>query len=125
MHACDQATAAHTGSTACEHHLRTGQGPHVASRPGRKAAGLTRQTISDVERCVANPTIDALERVANALGVTLDPLLVPPIAERAKRGDKADRVNARDLLATVADAAGRPSRRYRTLDDPAWELAYP
>ena len=83
-----------------------------------EAAGLTRQTISDVERCVANPTIDALERIANALGVTLDRLLVPPIAERAKRGDKADRVNARDLLATVADAAGRPSRRYSNAGRP-------
>ncbi len=83
-----------------------------------EAAGLTRQTISDVERCVANPTLDALERIADALGVTLNRLFVPPVGGRPTRGDKADRVNARDLLATVDETAGRPSRRYSNAGRP-------
>ncbi|MDT3684210.1 MAG: helix-turn-helix transcriptional regulator [Pseudorhodoplanes sp.] len=65
-------------------------------RSARKAAGLSqeglaheaeidRTYVSQVERRERNPTITVLARIAKALGMTPDRLLVDPRAARSKK----------------------------------------
>jgi putative transcriptional regulator len=85
-----------------------------------EAAGVTRQTISEIERGVANPTLDVIERIANALGVGADRLFVyrrPGLVddvELARRRAEApeESVDAWDALAAIEEAAGRDPARY-------------
>jgi transcriptional regulator with XRE-family HTH domain len=38
-------------------------------------SGIDRSYMSEIERCIANPTIDALLKISNALEITPDDLL--------------------------------------------------
>ncbi|MCJ2070978.1 helix-turn-helix domain-containing protein [Methylobacterium sp. J-030] len=44
-------------------------------------SGVAAPYLSGIERGVANPTVDVLDRLAEALGVEVDALLVRPNAE--------------------------------------------
>jgi len=69
-----------------------------------EAAGLARQTISDIERGAANPTVDVLDRIVTVLGIGLDQLFV------AKPSDqKLDASEIRRRRASAKPAT--PSRR--------------
>jgi len=52
-----------------------------------KAAGVSRQVVSDAERGAANLTFDTIERLAKALRVTPF-LLVEPLSEHREASDK-------------------------------------
>jgi transcriptional regulator with XRE-family HTH domain len=40
-------------------------------------SGLSRQTISDIERGATNPSLDVIDRIVAALDITIDRLFVP------------------------------------------------
>lgn len=87
-----------------------------------EAAGLTRQTISDIERGAANPTVDVLDRIVTVLGIGLDQLFVAKpsgqkldaseIRRRRASAKAGDTVDAFVFLDAVDEAAGRPSRGF-------------
>lgn len=91
-----------------------------------EAAGVTRQTISEIERASANATIDVLDKIVGALGIPLERLFVEHIsglvddAELARRRatGREDTVDARVLLDAIDEAAGRPTRRYSAAGRP-------
>lgn len=86
-----------------------------------EAAGVTRQTISDIERGAANVTLDVLDKIVGALGIAIDRLFEPPFtgvvdeAELLRRRNTArdQFVDARDLHAAIDEAAGRRKSGYR------------
>ncbi len=90
------------------------------------AAGITRQTISDIERAATNLTIDVLDKIAGALGIPIDRLFVQHLSglvdddelARRRASGREDTVDARALLDAVDEAAGRPSRRYSSAGRP-------
>ena len=78
----------------------------------RTAAGLTQQQLADaarmkqpriaeIERCDGNPTLLTMTRIARALGVTPDRLLVDP--KKTRKGGPADE----------STAAAKPKRTRR------------
>jgi len=83
-------------------------------------AGVSRATISNIERGEAAPTLDVIERIAVALGTEVRGLFVididggptsdEVISERAS--DRTGAVEARSLIAAVEEAAGRDASRY-------------
>jgi transcriptional regulator with XRE-family HTH domain len=85
-----------------------------------EASGLTRQTISDIERGVANPTLDVLDRICAALGIPIGEIFTPNFSgivdddelERRLLSGREDSVDARVLLDAIDEANGRPSQRY-------------
>jgi transcriptional regulator with XRE-family HTH domain len=91
-----------------------------------EAAGVTRQTISDIERGATNATLDVLDKIVEALGISIDRLFIPPfegvvdddelLRRRAARRD--ENVDARDLLIAVDEAAGRPTKGYSAAGRP-------
>lgn len=83
-------------------------------------AGVSRPTISRIERATADVGVDVVQRIADALGVTVAELFVPlsatavdddELARRAAAGDD-EFVDAEALLDAVDEAAGRPIERY-------------
>jgi len=80
-------------------------------------AGVSRPTISRIERGVASDVgIDIVQRIANALGITVAELFIPASAvhvdddELARRAADPDSefIDARTLLDAIDEAAGRP-----------------
>ena len=84
------------------------------------AAGVTRQTISEIERAATNPTIDVLDKIVSALGISIARLFVQHVSGlvdddeliRRRASGRDDTVDARTLLDAVDEAAGRSPRRY-------------
>ncbi len=82
------------------------------------AAGVTRQTVSDIERGVTNSTVDVLDELARALDVPIERLFTPPFsgvidgAEIARRRahPRSELVDARPLHAAIEEAAGRKAK---------------
>lgn len=80
-------------------------------------SGVSRPTISRIERAAGDIGIEVVERIADALGVTVASLFVPARTERvdedeiARRAADADGefVDARTLIAAIDEAAGRPA----------------
>jgi len=85
-----------------------------------EASGLTRQTISEIERGVANPTLDVMWRITTALGIPIARLFIEvnygPVdddeLERRRATAREDSVNARDYLAALEEVDGRAAPRY-------------
>lgn len=86
-----------------------------------EVAGITRQTISDIERGAANVTLDILDKIVAALGISIDRLFEPPFRGvvdddeliRRRNAPRQDFVDARDLHVAIDEAAGRPTSGYR------------
>ena len=80
-------------------------------------AGISRGTLSNIERGESNVTVDVLERIAIALDVPLSSLFEPVDYRQADDDELARRaadptehfVDARVALQTVEEAAGRPA----------------
>jgi transcriptional regulator with XRE-family HTH domain len=68
-----------------------------------KAAGVSRQVVSDVERGVANVTFDTIERLAKALRVTPF-VLVEPLRDNNEAGDDelAERLASHEFVSAKA-----------------------
>jgi transcriptional regulator with XRE-family HTH domain len=84
-------------------------------------AGISRPTLSRVERAAGDVGLDVIERIAGALGVAVADLLVPPREDRVDDRELARRaaasedkfVEADALLEAVDEAAGRIERYSR------------
>jgi transcriptional regulator with XRE-family HTH domain len=86
-----------------------------------KRAGISRDTLSRIERGEADPTLSILEKLATALGVTVPDLFVRELgdddpddnelARRAASGREGN-VGARALIAAIDEAAGHDPTRY-------------
>jgi transcriptional regulator with XRE-family HTH domain len=84
-------------------------------------AGISRPTLSRVERAAGDVGLDVIERIAGALGVAVADLLVPPSEDRVDDRELARRaaapedefVDADALLEAVDEAAGRIERYSR------------
>jgi transcriptional regulator with XRE-family HTH domain len=80
-------------------------------------AGISRPTISRLERAAGDVGIEVVQRIADALGTTVADLFVPPSADRVADDELARRASAGDeefvdanaLLAAVDEAADRPT----------------
>jgi transcriptional regulator with XRE-family HTH domain len=82
------------------------------------AAGVSRQTISEIERGTTNPSLDVIDRIVDALGITIDRLFLrhrgglvddDELARRRATG-REDTVDAFEALDSIEEAAGRPRR---------------
>jgi transcriptional regulator with XRE-family HTH domain len=81
-------------------------------------AGVSRQTISEIERGTTNPSLDVLDRIVGALGITIDRLFVPHLSgladddelARRRSSGRDDSVDAFEALDAIEEAAGRPRR---------------
>jgi transcriptional regulator with XRE-family HTH domain len=79
-------------------------------------AGISRPTVSRIERGVGDVGIDVVQRIADALGVAVCDLFVPPRSGRVdddelarRAADPADEfIDVRALLTAVDEAAGAP-----------------
>jgi transcriptional regulator with XRE-family HTH domain len=75
-------------------------------------AGISRPTVSRLERGVGDVGIDAVQRIADALGVAIADLFVPPSSTRADDAELARRAaapdnefgDARELLKAIDEA---------------------
>jgi transcriptional regulator with XRE-family HTH domain len=84
-------------------------------------AGISRPTLSRVERAAGDVGLDVIERIAGALGVAVADLLVPLREDRVGNRELARRAAAPDnefvdadaLLEAVDEAAGRIERYSR------------
>jgi transcriptional regulator with XRE-family HTH domain len=83
--------------------------------------GISRPTISRIERGEGDPTLDVLERIAAAFNISISDLFIPESgdelssnAELERRASQSRRgsVNARDLLVAVDESADHPAERY-------------
>ena len=82
------------------------------------AAGLSRQTISDIERGATNPSLDVIDRIVDALGITIDRLFVPHRSGlvdddelvRRRASGREETVDAFEALDAIEEVAGRPRR---------------
>ena len=82
------------------------------------AAGLSRQTISDIERGATNPSLDVIDRIVDALGITIDRLFVPHPSGlvdddelvRRRASGREETVDAFEALDAIEEVAGRPRR---------------
>jgi transcriptional regulator with XRE-family HTH domain len=91
-----------------------------------EAAGVTRQTISDIERGATNATLDVLDKIVEALGISIDQLFVPPFTGimdddellRRRASPREENVDARDLLVAIDEAAARPTKGYSAAGRP-------
>jgi transcriptional regulator with XRE-family HTH domain len=86
-----------------------------------KRAGVSRPTISRIERGAADDVgLDVIQRIADALEVTVSELFVLPSGARVDDAELARRAGAPDdefvdadaLLDAVDEAAGRSPERY-------------
>ena len=79
-----------------------------------RAAGVTRQTVSDIERGATNATVDVLDELAKALKISIERLFVPRFDSvvdddeivRRRALPRTERVNARALHVAITEAAG-------------------
>jgi transcriptional regulator with XRE-family HTH domain len=79
------------------------------------AAGVTRQTISDLERGAVNISVDVLDRIAGALSIEIRQLFTTPFAglvdgtEIARRRalPRSESVDADALFAAIDEASGQ------------------
>jgi transcriptional regulator with XRE-family HTH domain len=91
-----------------------------------EAAGVTRQTISDIERGATNATLDVLDKIVDALGISIDRLFIPPFNGvvdddellRRRASPREENVDARDLLVAIDEAAARPTKGYSAAGRP-------
>ena len=75
-------------------------------------AGISRHTVSRIERAANDVGVDVVQRIADALGVTVAELFAPPNVEPVGKVEIArrvaaaaeDRVNLDDLLDAVDEA---------------------
>lgn len=83
-------------------------------------AGVSRPTVSRIERAAADVGIEVVQRIADALGTTVSELFLPAgddrldeneIAARLDTGDD-EFIDARAVLDAVDEAAGREIERY-------------
>ena len=89
-------------------------------------AGISRPTLSRVERAAGDVGLDVIERIASALGVAVAELLVPPSEARVDDRELARRaaaaedefVDADALLEAIDEAAG-PIERYSRAGRPS------
>ncbi len=86
-----------------------------------QSSGLSRATISNLERGAGAPTFDVMRRIAKALDVRvyrlLEDLQLPArISDeeiaRLAAGESSEGVDADKLAASIAEAAGHSQRRY-------------
>jgi transcriptional regulator with XRE-family HTH domain len=78
------------------------------------AAGVTRQTISDLERGAVNISIDVLDRIARALNIEVRGLFAPPFTGVVDAGEIARRraaprsefISARAVHSAIREAQG-------------------
>ena len=93
-------------------------------------AGVSRPTISRLERATSDVGIEVVQRIADALGTTVADLFVPASAgavaddELARRADAGDEefIDADAVLAAVDEAEDRPAlpiERYSKAGRPA------
>lgn len=83
-------------------------------------AGVSRPTISRIERGAGDVGVDVVQRIADALGVAVADLFVAPSAARVDDDELARRASAGDeqfvdadaLLDAVDEAAGSSIERY-------------
>jgi len=81
------------------------------------ASGVTRQTISDLERGTVNISIDVLDRIARALDIEIRQLFTPPFTGRVDAAEisrrralpRSESVDADALFAVLDEASGRDS----------------
>jgi transcriptional regulator with XRE-family HTH domain len=82
--------------------------------------GISRPTVSRIERCEGDPTLDVLSRIAAALNVDIAELFSTDIGpefstnaelERRAAGSREGSVNARVLFAAMDESAGKPGER--------------
>jgi transcriptional regulator with XRE-family HTH domain len=80
------------------------------------AAGVTRQTVSDIERGATNPTVDVLDGLSRILKIPIERLFTSSGASgvvdddeiaRRRALPRTERVNARALHLAIEEAAGR------------------
>jgi|SRR5947209_19628628 len=87
-------------------------------------AGVSRPTISRIERAQADVGIDVVERIARALGVNVADLFEPWSNEEPDesqliaRGNDEDFVDARALLNAIEEANGESLERYSNAGRP-------
>jgi len=83
-----------------------------------EAAGLSRQTISEIERGATNPSLEIIDRIAAALQISIDRLFArhqsglvddEELARRRASG-REETVSAFEALDAMEEAAGRPRR---------------
>jgi len=74
-------------------------------------SGVSRPTISRIERAQGDVGIDIVERIANALGVTVASLFVP--ARAGVDDPDSEYVDARDFLHALDEADGNLGRYSR------------
>jgi transcriptional regulator with XRE-family HTH domain len=94
---------------------------HLSQEELADRAGISRPTLSRVERAAGDVGLDVIERIAGALGVAVADLLVPPNEDRVGDRELARRaaapddefVDAEALLEAVDVAAGRIERYSR------------
>jgi transcriptional regulator with XRE-family HTH domain len=84
-------------------------------------AGISRDTLSRIERGEADPTLNVLSRLADALSVDVAELLARDRGDALADDDelvrraadiRAGNVDARTLLVAIDDAAGHAPERY-------------
>lgn len=83
-------------------------------------AGISRPTVSRIERAAADVGIEVVQRIADALGVAVSELFVPASDDRLDESEIAARldtgddefIDARAVLDAVDEAAGREIERY-------------
>ena len=83
-----------------------------------RAAGVTRQTVSDIERGATNATVDVLDQLARVLKIPIGQLFSSAVSglvdddEIARRRalPRAERIHARSLHLAIEEAAGREQK---------------
>lgn len=85
-------------------------------------SGVSRAWISRIESGTADVGIDVVERIANALNVSVAELFTEVLEDdgdvdddelaRRAAAPRSELVDARALLDAIDEAAGRPNRRY-------------
>lgn len=90
-------------------------------------AGVSRPTVSRIERGAADVGIEVVQQIADALGVAVSELFVPAGDDRLDDSEIAARldtgedefIDARAVLEAVDEAAGREIERYSRAGRPA------
>ena len=92
-----------------------------------RAAGVTRQTVSDIERGATNATVDVLDQLSGVLKIPIERLFSSSGASgvvdddeiaRRRTLPRTDRVNARALHVAIEEAAGRKPKAGATKKRP-------
>lgn len=102
---------------------------HLSQEQLAERAGVSRPTISRIERAAADVGIEVVQRIADALGVAVSELFVAVGEDRLDDGEIAARLDtgddefldARAVLEAVDEAAGREIERYSRAGRPSVE----